>query len=96
MALDVLASIVVRRSSSNQPSMGKHCGIVTMERLKMETTHKIFLTLDEVKQVTGLGRSTIYTLMNTGKIKAVKVGHRTLFRPSDLQEFANSREAYAA
>jgi excisionase family DNA binding protein len=57
---------------------------------------KLFLSVNEVIKVTGLGRTNIYALINKGELKAVKIGDRTMFRPADLAEFAASRPVYAA
>ncbi len=57
---------------------------------------KLFLSVNEVIKVTGLGRTNIYALIKKGDLKAVKIGDRTMFRPDDLAEFAASRPVYAA
>lgn len=53
-------------------------------------TEKISVTVLEAGDMLGLGRSTIYRLMNEGKLKPKKVGKRTLFLVSDLRTFAES------
>ena len=49
--------------------------------------------LFEVEQVCGalkIGRSTLYKLVNSRELKAVKLLGRTLFRPTDVAEFVDS------
>lgn len=62
----------------------------------MELTEKILLTVDEVIEATSLGRTTIFALMKTGELRAVKVGKRTFIRPADLAAFAESCTVRAA
>jgi len=45
------------------------------------------LSVNDVVEATGIGRTTIFSLLKSGDLKAVKVGHRTFVRPSDLDEF---------
>lgn len=59
-------------------------------------TAKLLLTVNETVRVTGIGRSTLYTLISSGKLPAVKVGKRTFFRPDDLKAFAENCTAYTA
>lgn len=44
----------------------------------------------EVMAQSGLGRDTIYKAIHAGKLKARKVGRRTLVLSSDLQSFLES------
>lgn len=41
----------------------------------------------ETVRATGISRSTIFNLIRDGKLKAVKVGARTLIRSDDLATF---------
>lgn len=45
------------------------------------------LSLPEVCQVSGLGRTKIYEAISDGRLKARKCGKRTIVLRSDLQEF---------
>ncbi len=42
----------------------------------------------------GVSRTRLYQLLNSGELKAVKVGVRTMFRPVDVAAFIDSRPAY--
>lgn len=46
---------------------------------------KITGTIQEVKDATGLGHTTIYSRIADGTLKTVKVGRRTLVRWDSLQ-----------
>ena len=52
---------------------------------------KLSVTINEASEMLGLGRSTIYRLINSGDLKPRKVGKRTLFLVSELEEFIHSR-----
>ncbi len=45
------------------------------------------LTIKEVQDVLNVGRSFAYKLVNTGKIKSVRVGKCLRVRSSDLAEY---------
>ena len=44
------------------------------------------LTIREALRATGLGRTTLYKLIDSGQVRRVKVGKRTLVRYDDLQK----------
>jgi len=54
-------------------------------------TDKISVTITEASEMLGLGRSTIYRLINSGELKPRKVGKRTLFLVSELRDFIHSK-----
>lgn len=45
------------------------------------------LTITEAVKVTGVGRSTIYAELAAGRLKARKLGTRTLITSADLREW---------
>jgi excisionase family DNA binding protein len=45
------------------------------------------LSLNEVARVLGVDRSTVYGLLRTGELEAVRVGKRKKFRPEDLEAY---------
>ena len=51
----------------------------------VSTDEKITLRVNETTAVSGLSRSTIYTLLKAGKLRAVKVGGRRLILRESLQ-----------
>lgn len=57
-------------------------------------TDKLSLSVEEVQELSGLGRTQIYQLLNTGAIPAKKLGKRTLVLRSDLETFLASLESY--
>jgi len=48
------------------------------------------LSVREASRVTGLGKTTLFKLINTGELHRVKVGKRTLIRFKDLQKLVAS------
>lgn len=46
---------------------------------------KELLNVTEFCEATGLGRTHVYAMMKEGKLTAVKVGRRTLFRREDVE-----------
>lgn len=52
------------------------------------------LTLSEFSQATSVSRSRIYELLNSGQIKAVKMGNKTLIPYAALTEFLASLSPY--
>ncbi len=56
---------------------------------------QLSLSVEEVCAATGLGRTKIYQLANSGKLKARKIGKRTIVLKNDLEAFLNGLESYA-
>ncbi|MCF7984313.1 MAG: helix-turn-helix domain-containing protein [Thiohalocapsa sp.] len=54
------------------------------------------LSIPDVVQATGLGRSTVYQEIAAGRLKTFKVGRRRLVAPAALTEWAKARESEAA
>lgn len=52
------------------------------------------LEVNEVCQLLKIGRSTLYGLVNSKSLRAVKLLGHTLFRQQDLVEFVSSLNAY--
>ena len=47
-------------------------------------------SLTEVARLTGRGRSTLYELIAAGRLKARKLGSRTVILDTDLTDFLNN------
>jgi excisionase family DNA binding protein len=45
----------------------------------------ITTTIDGVRKATGLGTTTIYSLIGEGKLETVKVGRRTLVKTKSIR-----------
>ena len=54
------------------------------------------LSIEEARAMTGLGRTKLYQLINSGDLKARKLGKRTIILKDDLDAFLASLEAYPA
>lgn len=55
----------------------------------------ISMTIDEACAATGIGRTKLYEVLDSGVLPAKKWGKRTLILKADLQKFLTSLEAYA-
>jgi excisionase family DNA binding protein len=53
---------------------------------------KLMHDVGEAAEQTGLGRSTLYELMRSGRLGSVKVGSRRLIPAAELQRFVESLE----
>lgn len=58
--------------------------------------NQLSLTIEEARAATGLGRTKIYEAINSGALRARKLGKRTLILKSDLEAFLAALEAYPA
>ena len=54
------------------------------------------LSIEEVRAATGLGRTKLYQLINSGELKARKIGKRTIILKDDLEAFLNNLQSYAS
>ncbi|MBV1851906.1 helix-turn-helix domain-containing protein [Catellatospora tritici] len=53
------------------------------------TQSKLLLTADEAAAVLGIGRTLLYDLVRTGKVRSVQIGRLRRFRPADLRVYAD-------
>lgn len=60
---------------------------------KIISENKPFLTMEDVVELTGLKRSTIYTYLNEGKLTHYKISNKKIFfRLEDVNQFIFSRK----
>ncbi|MBK6896180.1 MAG: helix-turn-helix domain-containing protein [Alphaproteobacteria bacterium] len=55
---------------------------------------QISLSIEEARAATGLGRTKLYQLINSGELKARKIGKRTIILKEDLEDFLNNLQPY--
>lgn len=48
---------------------------------------KLTYTVNEATEALGIGRTTLYELINADKLAVVKIGSRTIIRRKDLDAF---------
>lgn len=56
---------------------------------------QLSFTIEEACTVTGIGRTKLYEVLDSGKLPAKKLGKRTLILKTDLMVFLSSLEAYS-
>lgn len=54
------------------------------------------LSVAEVCKTTGIGRTSIFNAIRDGKLRAVKLGNRTLIRAEDLKAFLDNLPAISS
>jgi excisionase family DNA binding protein len=52
------------------------------------------LTITEFCDVIGVGRTTAYALLKSGKLKALKIGRRTFIEKAAVEAWLSSLSAY--
>lgn len=62
--------------------------------LKEKQMTNIGLSIEQVTEATGLGRTKIYALLKDGVLPAKKIGKRTLVLKSDLEAFLAGLTSY--
>ena len=50
------------------------------------------LRVNDVAALLSIGRRTVYTLVGSGELPAVRVGTRMRFRPEDVDAYLNARK----
>ncbi len=60
-----------------------------METFEPKRHDPVLLSVADVVERTGLGRSTLLREMYTGRLRSVKVGTRRLVHPTDLADWVN-------
>lgn len=56
----------------------------------MSRAEQVFLSIPNVVEVAGIGRSTVYREIEAGRLRVTKVGSRTLVHRDDLHAWADS------
>lgn len=51
---------------------------------------RLAFTVDALRAATGLGRSKIYEQVRAGRLRAIKIGGRTMFRREDVERWLAS------
>lgn len=51
-------------------------------------------SIEDIKGITGLGKTKIYEMLKDGNLKAKKIGTRTIVLKSDLETFLVNLENY--
>lgn len=57
---------------------------------------RLAYSVDEAARITGIGRTTLYALMNSGELPSAKVGRRRIIRSVDLAALVAGRPAASA
>lgn len=52
------------------------------------------LSIEETCSATRIGKTKIYQLINSGELKAHKIGKRTIILKQDLEAFLNNLQVY--
>jgi excisionase family DNA binding protein len=81
--------------SSERVSVERQIGVdedrVLDEQKLVGVTPMLFTAAEAAEQL-GISRSTIYTLMNCGRLRSVRIGAARRIRRQDLVEFVNELE----
>ena len=52
--------------------------------------HALTCSIKTATMVTGLSRSTLYNLIDSGQLTRIKVGKRALLKVADIEHFINN------
>ena len=63
----------------------------TTEQVKPASVEALWLTYPEAQKLAGLGRTTLWTLVNSGEIRAARVGRAVRISRRSLEDFMQSR-----
>jgi excisionase family DNA binding protein len=55
---------------------------------------RLSLSIEEVVEFTGIGKTKIYEAINSGQLQAKKFGKKTIILMPDLESFLNSLSNY--
>ncbi|MDT7534591.1 helix-turn-helix domain-containing protein [Sphingobium sp. SA2] len=50
------------------------------------------ISINDTAKVLGIGRSSVYALLKSGKLDAIKIGRRTLLTTESIKRLAQSRD----
>ncbi len=63
----------------------------TTEQVEQAGVEALWLTYPEAQLLTSLGRTTLWTLVSSGEIKAARVGRAVRISRRSLEEYMESR-----
>lgn len=49
------------------------------------------ISINDTAKALGIGRSSVYSLLKTGRLDAIKIGRRTLLTTESIKRLAQSR-----
>lgn len=55
---------------------------------------QLSLSIEDVQTQTGIGRTKVYQAINSGQLRARKLGRRTIILKDDLDAFLANLDAY--
>ncbi|MDI6843923.1 MAG: helix-turn-helix domain-containing protein [Anaerosomatales bacterium] len=58
-----------------------------MQQASAEAAERLLVSVQEASRMLGVHRCTLYELMNSGALKPVKIGRRTLVPVAELEGF---------
>jgi excisionase family DNA binding protein len=59
----------------------------------METHMELLaISINETAKALGIGRSSVYTLLKSGRLDAIKIGRRTLLTTESIMALAKSKK----
>lgn len=64
--------------------------------MRSEATHPAFLTTEEVLSCLKVNPRTIYRLIKTGELPAIRIGRQWRFRRADLDEWIDRQRTAAS
>lgn len=50
------------------------------------------ISINDTAKALGIGRSSVYALLKSGKLDAIKIGRRTLLTTESIKQLAQSRD----
>jgi excisionase family DNA binding protein len=50
------------------------------------------ISINDTAKALGIGRSSVYALLKSGKLDAIKIGRRTLLTTESIKRLAQSRD----
>jgi len=64
------------------------------EAMPVHGLYHLAYTIEEVCKATKMCKQSVYNSINSGRLRAKKIGARTLVLPADLRDFLNSLDDY--
>ncbi|MAO57320.1 MAG: hypothetical protein CMM61_16720 [Rhodospirillaceae bacterium] len=74
----------LHQTNPNQTTRAQH--------KRLGDTPRLAFTVDEVSTISALGRTTLYSKIGSGELRARKCGKKTLILAEDLRQFLSDLE----
>lgn len=86
-AIDILEELALHPPVAPEQLKRQETENTAADRSQPANPQKVAYSIKEVREMVGIGHSSIYAVIGSRELRAVKRGHRTMILAADLQDW---------